>query len=164
MTRQKVGFRRRSASVSPNVGSSVLLALDARCATRGSRTTSSINRATGRPRRPTTMKLFRQPRKSANRPPNPKPTTPPSGAAMVKKASAEARRALGTMSAIRDVAAGMHPASPMPTPVRATSMCQNEVAKPQTAVKPLQTVTHPAITRERFVRSESREIGTPNVE
>ena len=60
-------------------------------------------------------------------------------------------------------AAGLQPASPMPTPMRAAANCQKFMAKPDRAVMPLHTARDKPIRLRRFQRSAISARGMPNV-
>ncbi len=82
-----------------------------------------------------------------------------------KKAMPPARFSGGRLSAIRAWAVGVQPASPTPTPMRASSNCQKFCATPHSAVITDHTATNTAIIRLRLLRplSATRAIGTPSV-
>ena len=58
---------------------------------------------------------------------------------------------------------GLDPASPTPTPIRASSNCVKFCASPHTAVITLHTVSAIAMMLIRLPRSASRATGMPSV-
>ena len=58
--------------------------------------------------------------------------------------------------------AGLDPASPIPTPIRAPSNCQKFIANPPAAVNPLQIASAIAMIRTRLPRSASHATGMPS--
>jgi hypothetical protein len=63
---------------------------------------------------------------------------------------AEDRFSGGTVSAISECAAGVHPASPTPTPIRARASCAKLWAKPQIAVIADQIARQIEISQTRY--------------
>ena len=68
------------------------------------------------------------------------------------------------MSAISECAGGVQPASPTPTPIRASSSWMKFCASPHSAVMADQIASAPPISQGRLVvaRSENRAIGRPS--
>ena len=58
---------------------------------------------------------------------------------------------------------GLDPASPIPTPIRASISCVKFCARPHAAVMPLQTARLIAMMLRRLVLSASRATGMPKV-
>jgi hypothetical protein len=58
---------------------------------------------------------------------------------------------------------GLPPASPMPTPIRASASCQKPAARPQNAVMTDHTVIEMTRIHLRLWRSASRAMGMPSV-
>ena len=65
------------------------------------------------------------------------------------------------MSAISECEEGLQPASPNPTPSRASPSVTKPVAKPLSAVNPLHSARDPAIIAGRLARSAAHAMGTP---
>ena len=132
-------------------------------ALRGSFTANQRTSASRMPGTPATIKAIRQPTVSARTPPMTIPMSEPMGMPRPKKAMAEPRFSGGTVSPMREWEAGVQPASPMPTPMRARSSCQKFMARPQRTVMPDQMAREPETIPTRFDLglSAHRAIGMP---
>ncbi len=78
-------------------------------------------------------------------------------------ARAVLRRPCGKRSAIIEWDEGLAPASPMETPIRASSSWTKDWAKPQTAVITLQAARQATMMLRREALSASRAIGRPKL-
>ena len=75
---------------------------------------------------------------------------------------ADGRSCTGNRSEIIDCEAGMVPASPTPTPMRARNSCTKLATAPHAAVMTLKIEIHTTMMLRRLKRSASAAMGIPN--
>jgi hypothetical protein len=120
-------------------------------------------RPTTKPGTPSARKACRQSYMRATSPATSSAIHAPIGAPNASTVIAIGRRSGGKQSETMAVDGGVPPASPMPAPIRASANCIQPRERPQSAVKPDQTINEIERILRRFERSANHEIGMPQV-
>src|SRR5256884_448980 len=113
------------------------------------------------PGTPSAKNAARHPYAWATAPAVSAPRYAPIGPRAANMLSAIRRRAGGKESEKIEIEGGGAPASPPPTPKRASTNCKEDKAKPQDTVNPDQRIREVATMLRRLERSASQAMGRP---
>src|SRR6266481_7915725 len=106
----------------------------------GSRTVKKTSTPSSKPGAPRAKKAARHPNAWATAPAKSAPIHAPIGAPKASTDNAMGRRSAGKQSDTIEVEGGVAPASPTPTPMRASTNCTEDKARPQHTVNPDQRI------------------------
>ena len=107
-------------------------------------------------------KAARQPNHSFTQPPMSRPSIRPMLPPVASSPMAQGRSWTGKRSESIDWLAGMVPASPTPTPMRARNSCQKFTTAPHRAVMVLKSAMHTTMMLRRLRRSARAAMGMPS--